>query len=63
MRGVGTLSSIKNCIIIDPLSKKEIVIFGKKAQDIFNLQIRHPMTILQGLAIAISSFEKKLACE
>lgn len=64
LRGTASHSSIKNCIIVDEATKKkEYLIFGKKSKDIFNLQIKHPMSILQGVAFAVSSFEKKLACE
>lgn len=64
MKGTASHSSIKNCIIVDSLNEnREFLIFGKKSKDIFNLEIKHPLTILQGVAFAVSSFEKKLACE
>lgn len=50
--------------MVDTETKKnEHLIFGKKAKDIFNLEVKHPLTILQGVAFAVSSFERKLACE
>lgn len=35
---------------------KEYLIFGKKSKDIFNLEIKHPLTLFQGIAFAVSSF-------
>jgi len=31
-------------------------------KNVFNLDIKHPFNIVQGLALALSSFDKKLAC-
>lgn len=42
---------------------KEFLILGKKSKNVFNLHIKNPLSVLQGVAFAISSFEKKLACE
>ncbi len=64
LRGTASHSSIKNCIIVDSENEnKEHLIFGKKSKDIFNLEIKNPLTVLQGVAFAVSSFERKLACE
>lgn len=39
------------------------VLFGKFGKDLFNLDIRYPFNMIQGVALALSSFDKKLACE
>lgn len=39
------------------------VLFGKFGKQLFNLDIRHPYNLIQGIALALSSFDKKLACE
>lgn len=39
------------------------VLFGKFGKELFNLDIRYPFSILQGVALAVSSFDRKLGCE
>jgi hypothetical protein len=38
------------------------VLFGKVSTNVFNLDIKYPFSLMQGLALALSSFDKKLAC-
>lgn len=64
--GRATISSVKNFIMVgedenDKAAAK--VLFGKFGKQLFNLDIRYPFNILQGLALAISSFDRKLGCE
>lgn len=64
-RGRATVSSVKNFLISKVDAKEEdpvYVLFGKAGKELFNLDIKHPFSILQGLAMAISSFDKKLMC-
>ena len=37
--------------------------FGRVAEDVFTMDFRYPMCALQAFAIALSSFDSKLACE
>lgn len=37
--------------------------FGRVAEDVFTMDYRYPMCALQAFAIALSSFDSKLACE
>lgn len=37
--------------------------FGRIAEDVFTMDYRYPMCPLQAFAIALSSFDSKLACE
>jgi len=51
-------SSIKNFVITDKNESddKSFVIFGKAGPDTFNLDIQKPFSIIQGVALAMSSF-------
>ena len=37
--------------------------FGRVAEDVFTMDYNYPMCALQAFAIALSSFDGKLACE
>lgn len=37
--------------------------FGRVAEDAFTLDYRYPLCALQAFAVALSSFDGKLACE
>lgn len=58
----------KHCPLICTLffiSPVEYVVmqFGRVAEDVFTMDYRYPMCALQAFAIALSSFDSKLACE
>ena len=40
-----------------------VVQFGRISDDVFTLDYSFPMCAVQALAIALSSFDSKLACE
>jgi len=40
-----------------------ILQFGRTGDDTFTLDFEHPMTPLQAFAVALTSFDAKLACE
>ena len=64
--GRATVSSIKNFVMIGENEKDNAaprVLFGKFGKELFNLDVRHPFSILQAISLAISSFDKKIACE
>lgn len=37
--------------------------FGRVAEDLFTLDFSYPLCALQAFAVALSSFDSKLACE
>ena len=37
--------------------------FGRVAEDVFTMDYNYPMCALQAFAVALSSFDGKLACE
>jgi len=41
----------------------EAVLFGKFGRELFNLDVRYPFSIIQAVSLALSSFDRKLACE
>jgi len=51
-----TMASSKNCLIVDA-NKSPVLQFGKVASDRFNLDIKFPLTPLQGFAFAICQFK------
>ncbi|XP_040031981.2 tubby protein homolog [Gasterosteus aculeatus] len=62
--GRVTQASVKNFQIIHPDNEDYIVMqFGRVAEDVFSMDYRFPMCALQAFAIALSSFDGKLACE
>ncbi|XP_063767904.1 tubby-related protein 1-like isoform X2 [Eleginops maclovinus] len=62
--GRVTQASIKNFQIVHSKDPDYIVMqFGRIADDIFTLDYNYPMCALQAFAIALSSFDGKIACE
>ncbi|XP_011486465.1 tubby protein-like isoform X1 [Oryzias latipes] len=62
--GRVTQASVKNFQIIHPDNEDYIVMqFGRVAQDVFSMDYSFPLCALQAFAIALSSFDGKLACE
>ncbi|KAJ8406436.1 hypothetical protein AAFF_G00300100 [Aldrovandia affinis] len=62
--GRVTQASVKNFQIIHDNDLDYIVMqFGRVAEDIFTMDYNYPMCALQAFAIALSSFDSKLACE
>lgn len=56
--------SVKNFQLIDTFNEDYVYMqFGRVGDDMFNMDIRWPMSLMQGFAIALSSFDFKLACE
>lgn len=64
-KGRALKSSIKNFVITDEKESEDKywIIFGKAAPDVFNLDIESPFSLIQGIGVAISSFERKLTCD
>ncbi|KAF1391992.1 hypothetical protein PFLUV_G00047870 [Perca fluviatilis] len=62
--GRVTQASIKNFQIVHSKDVDYIVMqFGRIADDIFTLDFKYPMCAVQAFAIALSSFDGKIACE
>lgn len=62
--GRVTLASVKNFQLIDPERPSDVVVqFGKVDDDLFTLDFRYPLSPLQAFLIALSSLDRKLACE
>ncbi|XP_061894284.1 tubby-related protein 1-like isoform X1 [Entelurus aequoreus] len=62
--GRVTQASIKNFQIVHDKDLDYIVMqFGRIADDIFTLDFKYPLCAVQAFAIALSSFDGKLACE
>ncbi|XP_051009399.1 tubby-related protein 1 isoform X2 [Acomys russatus] len=63
-QGRVTQASVKNFQIVHTEDPDYIVLqFGRVAEDAFTLDYRYPLCALQAFAIALSSFDGKLACE
>ncbi|XP_046394414.1 protein king tubby 1 isoform X1 [Ischnura elegans] len=62
--GRVTQASVKNFQIVHESDEEYIVMqFGRVAEDVFTMDYRYPMCALQAFAVALSSFDSKLACE
>lgn len=62
--GRVTQASVKNFQIVHDSDVEYVVMqFGRVAEDVFTMDYRYPMCALQAFAIALSSFDSKLACE
>ncbi|XP_014847874.1 PREDICTED: tubby-related protein 1 [Poecilia mexicana] len=62
--GRVTQASVKNFQIVHNKDLDYIVMqFGRIADDIFTLDYNYPMCAVQAFAIALSSFDGKIACE
>jgi len=62
--GRVTLASVKNFQIVHTSDLDYIVLqFGRIAETTFTLDYQYPLCPLQAFAIALSSFDAKLACE
>uniref|UniRef100_A0A9J8BJK5 TUB like protein 1b n=1 Tax=Cyprinus carpio carpio TaxID=630221 RepID=A0A9J8BJK5_CYPCA len=62
--GRVTQASIKNFQIVHNKDQDYIVMqFGRVADDAFTLDYRYPLCAVQAFAIALSSFDGKIACE
>lgn len=53
------------CFLLVFLSAADYIVmqFGRVAEDVFTMDYNYPMCALQAFAIALSSFDSKLACE
>jgi len=62
--GRVTIASVKNFQVIHKDDSNYIIMqFGRIADDTFTIDYRYPLCAFQTFAIALSSFDSKLACE
>lgn len=62
--GRVTQASVKNFQLIHDSDPDYIVMqFGRTSEDVFTMDYRYPLCAFQAFAIALSSFDGKLACE
>ncbi|XP_018326719.1 protein king tubby [Agrilus planipennis] len=62
--GRVTQASVKNFQIVHDSDTDYIVMqFGRVAEDVFTMDFRYPLCAVQAFAIALSSFDGKIACE
>ena len=61
--GRVTQASVKNFQLIDSRDGRVVMQFGRIGKDLFTLDYSYPLCPLQAFGIALSSFERKFACE
>lgn len=62
--GRVTQASVKNFQLVHPADESYIIVqFGRISDDVFTLDYQYPVCAVQAFAIALSSFDSKLACE
>ncbi|XP_037887251.1 protein king tubby [Glossina fuscipes] len=62
--GRVTQASVKNFQLVHDSDPEYIVMqFGRTSEDLFTMDYRYPLCALQAFAIALSSFDGKIACE
>lgn len=54
--------SVKNFILEDPKSGREVLMFGKSEDHIFNMDISSPLSPYLGLGLALPFFSFKFYC-
>lgn len=58
------MASVKNFQLADINDPETVVLqFGKVGKDRFNMDFQWPMSAFQAVAICMTSFDSKLACE
>lgn len=55
-----SLPSLRLCLVP---ADYIVMQFGRVAEDVFTMDYNYPLCALQAFAIALSSFDSKLACE
>lgn len=51
------------CLTLSPAADYIVMQFGRVADDAFTMDYNYPLCAVQAFAIALSSFDGKLACE
>lgn len=58
--GKAKLPSAKNFILEQKNTHKSCLLFTKVKEDTYLMEIKHPLSILEGFAICLSSLDSKL---
>ena len=61
--GVGAVQTTPMCSPLCPAADYIVMQFGRVADDAFTMDYNYPLCAVQAFAIALSSFDGKLACE
>jgi len=62
--GRVTMASVKNFQLVSASEPDVVVLqFGRVSKDVFTMDFRYPLSPLQAFAVALSSFDYKIACE
>ena len=62
--GRVTQASVKNFQLVSPDDHETLVLqFGRSGKEYFTMDLQWPLSPLQSFAIALTSFDYKLACE
>jgi tubby-related protein 1 len=62
--GRVSVSSVKNCQLVDAKQPNRLVMqFGKVSDERFSLDFQFPLNATQAFCIALTSFDNKLLCE
>ena len=43
--------------------EKYMIVFGKAGPEVYNLDIEYPFSLVQGIAVALTTFETKITCD
>lgn len=58
-----TKESVKNFILKEDSTDKDVLQFGRKDDDLFVMDIHYPLSPVQAFAIALSSVDNKIGCQ
>lgn len=62
--GRVTMASVKNFQLIAPADHERVALqFGRVGKNEFTMDLRWPFSPLQAFAVALSSFDSKIACD
>lgn len=61
--GVGAIQPTPTRFLLCPAADYIVMQFGRVADDAFTMDYNYPLCAVQAFAIALSSFDGKLACE
>ena len=62
--GRVTMASVRNFQLVEPDEQDAVLLqFGRVGKDEFTMDFRYPLTPFQAFAIALSSFDSKVACD
>lgn len=60
--GRVSVASVKNFIMEDPKSGREVLMFGKNEENKFSMDVAHPLTPFVALCLVVPFFATKIFC-